>query len=552
MKLNLKKCIFGMKEDVFLGYKVNSDGLTVCPDKVEAVLSFPSPKCLKDVQRLNGKLASLNRFLSKSAERSLPFFKTLKKCTKKSDFQWTTEAEAAFQQMKESIAELPMTAAPQEKEELIIYFAVEKEAISAVLMTERDGKQIPIYFVSRALRGPEINYTPMEKLVLALVSASKRLKRYFQAHTVIVITYQPIKQMLSNPEVTGRLLKWSFELEEHDIQYRPSTSVKGQILADFIVERLEDNLEDTLMEDEEELPDPWTLFTDGSSCADGSGAGLILINPEGMEFTYALRFRFDATNNEAEYEALIAGLKIVEQMGVQNLQANVDSRLVANQVNGTYVAKENDMIRYLEKVKTLTGSFKVFSIKQVPRSENKKADALSKIASTSFAHLSKQVLVEELKEKSINTAEVLAVVEEEGDTWMTPIFKYLSDGTLPAEGKKARAVKRKSWRFSIINGLLYKKSFLEPWLRCVGPLQANYVLREIHEGSCSMHAGTRSDTICHGKGLADWLLLANHAQGRKKVNSSMSRLPSSQAYPNEPSIKVKPNHISVAVLQVGH
>ncbi|GJV07193.1 reverse transcriptase domain-containing protein [Tanacetum coccineum] len=211
-----------------------------------------------------------------------------------------------------------------------------------------------------------------------------------------------------------------------------------------------------------------------------------------MEFTYALRFRFDATNNEAEYEALIAGLKIAEQMGVKNLQANVDSRLVANQVNGTYVAKENDMVRYLEKVKTFINNFKAFSIKQVPRSENKKADALSKIASTSFAHLSKQVLVEELKEKSISTMEVLAVVEEEGDTWMTPIFKYLMDGTLPAEVKKARAVKRKSWRFSIINGTLYKKSFLGPWLRCVGPLQANYVLREIHEGSCSMHAGTRS------------------------------------------------------------
>ncbi|GKE20163.1 reverse transcriptase domain-containing protein [Tanacetum coccineum] len=135
-----------------------------------------------------------------------------------------------------------------------------------------------------------------------------------------------------------------------------------------------------------------------------------------MEFTYALRFKFDATNNEAEYEALIAGLKIAEQMGVKNLQANVDSWLVANQVNGTYVAKEIDMVRYLEKVKTLTNSFKAFLIKQVPRSENKKADALSKIASTSFAHLSKQVLVEELKEKSISAEEVLAVVEEEGDT----------------------------------------------------------------------------------------------------------------------------------------
>ncbi|GKA37650.1 reverse transcriptase domain-containing protein [Tanacetum coccineum] len=212
----------------------------------------------------------------------------------------------------------------------------------------------------------------------------------------------------------------------------PRVSVKGQILADFIVERPEEDSLDTLIEVEKELPEPCILFTDGSSCTDGSGAGLILTNLEGMEFTYALRFRFDATNNEAEYEALIAGLRIAEQMGVKNLQANV---------------------------KTLTSSFKAFSIRQVPRSENKKADALSKIASTSFAHLSKQVLVEELKEKSISEAEILAVVEEEGDTWMTPIFEYLTEETLPADEKKARAVRRKSQRFAVINGILYKKIF---------------------------------------------------------------------------------------------
>ncbi|GJY94481.1 reverse transcriptase domain-containing protein [Tanacetum coccineum] len=179
-------------------------------------------------------------------------------------------------------------------------------------------------------------------------------------------------------------------------------------------------------------------------------------------------------------------------MGVKNLQANVDSRLVANQVNGAYVAKEADMIRYLEKVRTLTNSFKTFSIRQVPRSENKKADALIKIASTSFVNLSKQVLVEELKEKSIGEVEILAVVEEKGDTWMTSIFKYLEKGTLPVDMQKAKAIRRKSWRFTVIDRTLYKKYFLGPWLRCVGPLQSNYVLIEIHKGSCSMHACTRS------------------------------------------------------------
>ncbi|GJZ33334.1 reverse transcriptase domain-containing protein [Tanacetum coccineum] len=357
-----------MREGTFLGYKVNADGLMVCSDKVEAVLGLPSPRCLKDVQRLNRKLASLNRFLSKSAKKSLPFFKILKKCSKKSDFQWTAKAEMAFKQMKKLIAELPMLAAPKENGELIIYLAAAKEAICAVLMMERDGKQVPIYFVSRALQSPKVNYTPMEKLILAL----------------------------------------SFELGEHDIHYRPRTSVKGKILVEFIVECPEDNSPDTPMEDKEELLDPWILFIDGSSCVDGSRAGLILTNPEGAKFTYALRFRFEATNNEAEYEALIAGLRIAIQIGVKNLQANVDSWLVANQVNGSCIAKEPDMIKYLDKVRALVSTFKEFSIKQVPREENKKADALSKMASTSFAHLSKQVLVEELKEKSINGKEVLA------------------------------------------------------------------------------------------------------------------------------------------------
>ncbi|GKC36661.1 reverse transcriptase domain-containing protein [Tanacetum coccineum] len=207
MKLNPKKCTFKIEEGTFLGYKVNTKGIKVCPNKVEAVLSLPSSKCLKDVQKLNVKLASLNRFLSKSAEKSLPFFKTLKKCTKKSDFQWTAEAEVAFKQMEKLIAELPTLTAPMEKEELIVYLAAAREAISAVLMTEREAKQMPVYFVSRALQGLEINYTSMEKLVLALVHASKQLKRYFQAHTIIVIKDQPIKQVLSRPEVAGRLQK---------------------------------------------------------------------------------------------------------------------------------------------------------------------------------------------------------------------------------------------------------------------------------------------------------------------------------------------------------
>ncbi|GKC98015.1 reverse transcriptase domain-containing protein [Tanacetum coccineum] len=243
--------------------------------------------------------------------------------------------------------------------------------------------------------------------------------------------------------------------EEDEEKIAPRVYVKRKVLADFIMERLEEEGQDDSTKEEEPLPARWTLFKNGSSCVDGYGAGVILTDPKGIEFANALRFQFETTNNEAEYEALIAGLRIAEKMGVRNLEVNVDSKLVANQVNETYIAKEADMIKYLEKVRTMTSTFRAFSIKQVPRSKNKKADALSKMASTSFAHLSKQVLVEELKEKSVNEREVLAMVEEEGDTWMTPIHEYLTDETLPAERKKARAIKRKSQRFAIINGILY-------------------------------------------------------------------------------------------------
>nr|GEX04556.1 reverse transcriptase domain-containing protein [Tanacetum cinerariifolium] len=161
---------------VFLRYVITPDGIKPCPDKTAAVLQLPSPQTIKEVQSLNGKLASLNRFLSKSAEKSLPLFQTLKKCIKKSDFHWTVEAKQAFQQLKQHLSELPILVAPKPQEELIIYLSTSYGAISAVLMTERGTAQTPIYFISRALQGPKLDYSPLEKLVLVEVLENKSIK----------------------------------------------------------------------------------------------------------------------------------------------------------------------------------------------------------------------------------------------------------------------------------------------------------------------------------------------------------------------------------------
>ncbi|GJY91013.1 reverse transcriptase domain-containing protein [Tanacetum coccineum] len=172
---------------------------------------------------------------SPSAERSLPFFNTLKNITKenKHEYRWTKEAEEAFQQMKKLIMDLPSLTPPWEKETLYAYLAVSIEAVSAVLLTDRKGRQCPVQYVSRTLNEAERNYAPMEKLALSLIHMTRRLRRYFEAHPVKVIIDQPIKNILNNSE---KLAKYVVELGAYNITFMPRNAVKGHVLEDFLWE----------------------------------------------------------------------------------------------------------------------------------------------------------------------------------------------------------------------------------------------------------------------------------------------------------------------------
>ncbi|XP_022041064.1 uncharacterized protein LOC110943634 [Helianthus annuus] len=188
MKLNPGKCCFGVEEGKFLGVVVTKGGIKANPEKTQAVAEMRSPRSLKDIQQLNGRLIALNRFLSKVADRTLPFMKVLKDCLQTDRYRWTSEAETAFREMKDYICKLPALATPVPGEDLLLYLSASKTTISAVMMVEREEKHIPIYFISRTLKGPEERYMPLEKLALALVFAFRRLRRYFQAHKVTLIT----------------------------------------------------------------------------------------------------------------------------------------------------------------------------------------------------------------------------------------------------------------------------------------------------------------------------------------------------------------------------
>ncbi|XP_021996094.1 uncharacterized protein LOC110893290 [Helianthus annuus] len=470
LKLNPTKCSFGMEEGKFLGFIVTREGFKVNPEKVQAIQQMPSPATIKEMQRLAGRLAALNKFLANHAAKSYPFISTLRNCGKKTPFQWTPEAEAAFKQMKECLIQLPTLTAPKEKEPLILYLSAAEVAVGAVLMVERENVQTPIYYISKMLTGPETR-----------ISRATSLTNYH------------LGQILSKPDVAGRLAKWAIELGGYNIFYKPRPAIKGQVLADFATEVPIDKVQEC-----EAIQNPtpvfddrvWTLHTDGASNDDGVGAGLRLVSPDNHELTYAIRLDFQSTNNEAEYEAFLAGLRLALKMGAKNLEANVDSKLVAEQVNGHYDAKGEAMALYLEQARLLISQFQTFRVNHINRSENKHADALSKLAATSFKHLAKEVRIEVLSNPSIHLKQV-NVIEVGNPSWMPPIILYLQHGKLPEGKAEARKLQHKAINYEMADGVLYRKSFMGPLLRCVDKTDAQYLVREIHEGLCGIHAGPR-------------------------------------------------------------
>ncbi|KAL0434052.1 UNVERIFIED_CONTAM: hypothetical protein Slati_2739500 [Sesamum latifolium] len=209
------------------------------------------------------------------------------------------------------------------------------------------------------------------------------------------------------------MVKWSIELSEHGIEYQPRPAIKAQPLADFISE---------LTESEDlQRNEWWKVFVDGSSTSHGSGAGIVIETPQGDRLQYAIKFEFAASNNEAEYEALLAGGKLALVAGAERLKVHSDSQLVVNQVRGDYEVKGSKMIN-----------------------------------------------------------------------WKDGLEAYLKNGTMPQDPKETKAIRVRAGRFTLIGEELYKRGISQPYLKCISQDKVEYVLREIHEGSCGNHSGGKA------------------------------------------------------------
>ena len=312
----------------------------------------------------------------------------------------------------------------------------------------------------------------MEKLILTLVTATQKLCPYFQAHTIEVPTEYPMKQVLHKPETSGRLMKWAIELSEFDIRYKPKTEIKGQVLADFVMEFISAEPAKN-SQTPTDLP-IWKLSVDGATNAQGSGAGLILTSQEGIDIEYALRFKFQASNNEAEYEAVIAGLNLAHSLEIGQLEVYSDSQLVVRQIEDTYEANSERMILYLKRVWDLMKKFALVQVRHIPRTENSRDDALAKLATASQEDLNRSMPVKYLVEPSVDLCGVEVAPIGSESSWMEPIWDYIIDGRLPDDPKEASKIRTRSARFTNHRGSLYKRGFFTPILKCIVGKDTDY------------------------------------------------------------------------------
>ena len=256
----------------------------------------------------------------------------------------------------------PLLSPSKQGETLSLYLAVFPTTVSSALIREESSVQLPVYYTSKAFQGAEERYPAMEKLALALVITAKKLRPYFQAHTIIVLINHLLRKAMNKPDAAGRLIQWAIELSEFDIKYRPRQAIKAQAFADFIAEF-------TVAEEpsEERSEGYWEVKIDGSFVKRIGGVGIVFKTPEGHLLKHAMQLQYPTTNNEAEYEALLTGLRIAKELGATTLKVQSDSQLIMGQVNGEYVAKEDRMAKYLNLIKNTIRGFDEVTLVQVPR-----------------------------------------------------------------------------------------------------------------------------------------------------------------------------------------
>jgi ribonuclease HI len=346
------------------------------------------------------------------------------------------------------------------------------------------------------------------------------LRHYFESHLVTVVSSFPLGEIIQCREASGRIAKWAVEIMGEKISFAPWKAIKSQVLADFVAEWVDTQLPLAPIQ-----PELWTMFFDGSLMKTGAGAGLLFISPLGKHLRYVLRLHFPASNNVAEYEALINGLRITIELGVRCLDARGDSQLVIDQVMKNSHRRDPKMEAYYDEVRRLEDKFYGLELNHVARRYNETADELAKIA-LGRTTVPLDVFSRDLHQPSVKTddtpepeeasaqpeassaqpeapsaaeGEAMHIVEERNGVthnrnWQTPYLQYLHQGELPLDRAEARQLARRAKSFVLLGDgkELYRCSPSSILQRCISIAEGQELLQEIHSRACGHHAAPRA------------------------------------------------------------
>jgi hypothetical protein len=261
----------------------------------------------------------------------------------------TPEAtERALQDLKQHLQSPPVLTAPLPGENLLLYIAATTHVISSAIVVERSeeghafGVQRPAYFVGEVLSKSKVRYPVVQKFLYAILITLRKLRHYFDEYKITVITDFPLADILHNQDGTGRISKWAVELGALSIDFKPRIAIKSQALVDFMAEWRENQIPTPI-----DKLERWTMYFDGSLKLNGGGAGVLFISPKGEQLKYILQILWEVSNNEAEYEALLHGLRSAISLGIKRLLVYGDSLLVVQQVNKEWDCNKETMDTYV-------------------------------------------------------------------------------------------------------------------------------------------------------------------------------------------------------------
>jgi ribonuclease HI len=397
----------------------------------------------------------------------------------------------SFRRVKAILIDLTTLTPPSLGAPLLLYVAASHSAVSVALVQEKqDGqvkKQAPVYFVSEVLSLSKKNYTELEKVLYDVLMASRKLRHYFQAYHIIVPSSQPLKDIMRNREATGRIGKWAAELNEFSIDYVHRSSIQSQALADFIADWTPGAQEEVTKDAE-----AWTVFCDSSWGTFGVGAAVVLVAPSKVRTCYAARLDFSCTNNIAEYEALLLGLRKLKAMGIRRAILKTNSQVISGHVDKSSKVRDLKLEKYLDTVRRLEASFEGFSVKNIPRGENEHADLLAKSAAQGLP-LPLEVFFETIKAPSIELMEraVLAISPVHSEDWRTEIISFLQGNCLSDDEVYNKRMEARTRSYVMIEGELYKHGVCPPLLKCLSRTEGIELMKEIHAGLCGSHISSR-------------------------------------------------------------